>query len=427
MIGWWHAYEVTFGGHKPDAPASAKSARANVPPLSLVVLPLSTDGGLEDDDWFADALLGDLTGEVARLPDTFVIARDTAYTFKGKTVDPREAARELAVRYVVTGRLRREGDSIRLDVSLIDGDTGAQRWSEKFVVDRSRLRGALDEFALRLSRHLSIELTRSAGSRADALSPDEVTADDLSMRALALWYRGVNRENLTEALALLERAVSKDPNSVRAWGGLAFMNLQGATNGWLTDRAAAFGRIDQARSRLERLDPEGHYTYQARVIDAYLKKDFQAMLRLSREWSDRHRIPVAFGALGIALVLNGRLDEGVAPLELALRLSPRDSFRAEWQYRLSLTHFFAGRYEQARHWGEVAQVSNPALNWPPIHAAAMLQLGDAAAAKKIFEEFQTRHPKYDAAQIERRMPGTEPRYVEGRERLTASLREIGLR
>jgi len=425
LIGWWHAYEITLGGHKATTDQSLP--RSKVPPRSLVVLPLASDGDGQVDDWFADALLGDLIAELARLPDVFVIARDTAHTFKGKTVDPRAAARELGVRYVVQGRLRRDGEAIRLDLALVDGDSGAQRWAERFVVDRALLHGVVDEFALQLSRHLSIEMIRSAGSRAAALSPSEVTAEDLAMRALALWYRGVNRENLLEALALAEQSVAMDSNSVRGWGAIAFMNLNLVTNGWTSDRAAAFRRIDEARVQLERLDPEDFYTYQARVIDSFLKKDFPAMLRLTGEWTQRHRNPSAFGAYGNAFILNGRPEEGVAPLELALRMSPRDSFRAEWLYRLSFAHFFLGEYEKSRDRGLAASLANPALPWPPIHAAAMLRLGDAAGARKIFDEFQARHPKFEVRQIEMRMPGTDPRFIEARERVVASLREVGLR
>jgi adenylate cyclase len=247
------------------------------------------------------------------------------------------------------------------------------------------------------------------------------------MRAYGLWFRAVTRENLIEALGLLEQAVGKNPNSTRAWGGLAFMNFQGVVNGWLPDRAAAIRRMDEAAVQLDRLDPDGFLAYQARAIMAFLRKDFPAMLRISEAWVKNHQHPVALGGNGISLIFNGRPDEAIPQLERALRLSPRDTIRAEWQYRLALAHFVLAQYEQARDWGQTAQASNPGLPWPPVHAAAMARLGQQTEAKKVFDEFLARHPGYEVGRISQRLPGTDPRFVEGRDRLVASLRELGLR
>ena len=426
MIGWWHAYELTFAHHE-SAPPTARNTSAPIEPLSIVVLPLAIEGEATDADWFADALLDDLVSEVARLPGSFVIARATSSAYKGKTVDPREVARELHVRYVVRGSLRREGTVIHLNLALIDGDTGRQRWAEKFVVERAQLGPALDEFVIRLGRYLTTEVQKSAGERSAALSPAEVSADDLAMRAYALWFRGVTRENLIEALGLLEQAVAKHPNSTRAWGGLAFINFNGLVNGWLPDRAAAIRRIDEAAVQLERLDPDGFLAYQGRAIQAFLRKDFPAQLRISEEWVKHHQHPVALGANGISLIFNGRPEEAIPQLERALRLSPRDTIRAEWQYRLAFAHFTLAQYEQAREWGETAHAANPGLPWPPVHAAAMAKLGQQAEARKVFDQFLVRNPGYEVNRIVLKLPGTDPRFVEGRDRLVASLRELGLR
>jgi TolB-like protein len=425
MIGWWHAYELTFH-HGDDARPPTKIPLGQAEPLSIVVLPLTVEGDATDIEWFADALHGDLVSEVATLPGSFVIARETASTFRDGTLDPRDVARELHVRYVVRGSLRREGTVVRLSLTLIDGESGRQRWAEKFTVERAQLSQALDEFVTALGRSLSIEVQRSAGDRSVALSPDEVSADDLAMRAYGLWFRGVTRENLVQAMALLEQAVARNPNSTRAWGGLVFMNLSGILNGWLPDRAAALRRIDEAAVQLDRLDPDSFFGYQAKVVQAFFRKDFPGMLRLSEPWAKNHRNPSAIGGYGMALVFNGRPDEGIAQLERSLRLSPRDVYRAEWQYRLAMAHFMLAQYEQAREWGQTAQASNPGWPWPPIHAAAMSRLGQQAEAKQVLDDFLKRNAGYDVNRIMQRLPGTEARFVEGRDRLVASLRELGM-
>jgi TolB-like protein len=426
ILGWWHAYEFAFGP-RHGAQTSGKVVQGTAEGLSMVVLPLTVEGESADSEWFADVLLGDLIAALARVQSSFVIARDTAQTYKGKTIDPREVARELNVRYVVRGSLRREGTQIRLGMALIDGGSGRQRWAETFSFDRAQLGQALDDFTFRLARHLSMEVYRSAADRPAAMSTEAVSADDLAMRAVGLWFRGITRENLLEANKLFEQAVAKDQDSVRAWGGLAYINFNLLTNGWAADRAAAVRRIDEAALQLDRLDPDSFYGYQAKTIQSFLRKDWTAMLRHGESWVKQHQHAVAHGGYGIALVFNGRPGEGIPHFERALRLSPRDTIRAEWQYRLSLAHFLLGEYEQSREWGLTAQATNPRLPWPPVHAAAMLRLGKKDEAKQAFDEFIKRNPTYTAERIPQRMPDAHPRFIEGREQLVASLRELGLK
>lgn len=425
-VTWMIRSEATPSWHTPATLARAPLPR-DVPPLSIIVLPLTIDGEAKDMEWFADALHGDLVIEVARLHNSLVIARDTAATYKGKAVDPRQVAREMGVRHVVHGSLRQEGSTIRLNLALIDGETGAQRWAETFTTERAQLAQAVGDFAVAIERTLAGELFRSTVERRAALAPAEVTADDLAMQGYALWYRGVTRENVLAARALFERAVVMDPDSARAWAGVNFTANSILLNSWTSDRAAEVRRVEQASAQLERLDRDGHYTYNARTLQLYLKRDFPAMLRTTSEWIERYRLPIAFGAHGGALMFNGRFDDAVQALERALRLSPRDPFRFEWQIRLAMAHFGAGRYELAREWSQTAALTNPAALFPPFHAAALYRLGQIDAAQRAFDEHMRRHPGFTASQIRVRMPSDEPAFAEARERLVASLRQLGMR
>jgi len=408
----------------PDGPADADDDR---PALSIAVLPFEIEDGASGAGWLADALHGDLVTELARVHGVVVIARDTAAAYPGGAVDPRQVARELRVRHVVCGRLRHEGALLRLTLTLVDGDSGANSWAETFLVERARLPQALTDLALQITRVLQPELLRSTVERRAALSALAVSADDLAMRAFALWFRGLGGANVVEALQLLERAVALDPDSVRGWGGLNVMTLHGVYQGWLTDHPSRMRRIEVAAQQLERLEGDGFFTWQARVIRAYLLNDWPAMLRVSSAWCERYRHPGAFVARGLALILNGLPDESLAWLHDALRFSPRDSMRAEWQYRIALAHFMAGRYELACEWGHTAAISNPGLPWPPVHAAAMQRMGRNEAARIALRECLARHPAFESADIVRRLPGGDVRFLEGRGRLIDSLREMGLR
>ncbi|MBK7591223.1 MAG: tetratricopeptide repeat protein [Betaproteobacteria bacterium] len=425
--GTWLAWrETPPSWHTPASLARAPLPR-DVPPLSIIVLPLAIEGESKEMEWFADALHGDLVIEVARLHHSLVIARDTAATYKGKAVDPRQVAREMGVRHVVSGSLRQEGPQILLNLALIDGETGVQQWAETFSTERARLSQTVGDFAVAIERTLAGELFRSTVERRAALSPTEVSADDLAMQGYALWYRGVTRENVLTARGLFERAVVMDPDSARAWAGIHFTGANMLFNSWAEDRQAVIRRSDESVANLERLDRDGTYTYSAKMFQLFLKRDFPAALRLNMAWTERYQLPTAFASLGGALNFNGRFDEAVPALERALRLGPRDPFRAEAQYRLALAHFGAGRYPLALEWSQTATTTNSALPWPPIHAAALHRLGKVDAAQQAFDEHMRRHPAFTASQVKLRLPSDEPAFAEARERLIASLRPLGLR
>jgi DNA-binding winged helix-turn-helix (wHTH) protein/TolB-like protein len=422
---------IGTGGSASRGRTPAELARAplprEVPPLSIIVLPLTTEGDAPAGANLADALHGDLINQVARLQGSLVISRDTAATYKGRAIDPRQVAREMGVRHVVQGSLGQEGTMLRLDIALIDGETGAQRWADTLAADRARLAQTVGDFAVAIERTLAAELFRTTAERRGALSPAEVTADDLAIQGYALWYRGVTRDNVLAAQALFDRALAIDPDSARAWAGVQFTAANLLLNNWAADRPATMRRHQEAATNLERVDRDGSPTYSAKTMQRFVERDFAALLRVTTEWTERYRLPLSLGAHGAALYLNGRFDEAVPVLERALRLGPRDPFRAEWQYRLALAHFGAGHYELARDWSQTAATTNTALVWPPIHAAALHQLGRHDEARQAFAEHMRRHPGFTSAQAASRLPSQEPGFVQARERLLGSLRELGLR
>lgn len=423
--GSWLIATVTAAPWQTPAQLASAPLPRELQPLSIIVLPLTLEGEVHGAEWLADAVHGDLLVELARMHNSLVIARNTAARYKGQTVDPRQVAREMGVRHVVQASLRQEGTALQLNVALIDGETGVQRWAESFRTERARLAQTLEEFPIAIGRTLAGPLVRATAERRAALSPSEVTADDLAMQGFALWYLGVTRENVQAARALFDRAVAMDPDSSRGWAGVHFTTTAMLLNGW-ADPAEATRRHTEVTAHLDRVDREGHYTQQAKAHEFFARREFPAMVRHTAAWTERYRLPTAFGAHGAALNFVGRFDEAVPALERALRLSPADPFRAEWQYRLALAHFGAGRYELARDWSQTAAATNPALPWPPVHAAALHRLGKGDDARRAVEEHMRRHPGFRVAQVARRLPSQEPGHVDMRQRLVDSLSAIGV-
>ena len=165
------------------------------------------------------------------------------------------------------------------------------------VVERARINEVRDEFVVRVGRFIHIEVIKAAGDYVATMPPDQVSADDLNMQGFALLHRSYSSQNLNEARALFERAIVKNPNSIRAWGGVSITNFIGVSNGWLPDRDAALHRSDIASDNLERLDPNGYFAYQAKICQALIRKDLPAALRVSEVLAARHQNPVSFRRL----------------------------------------------------------------------------------------------------------------------------------
>ncbi|MBN8526234.1 MAG: glycoside hydrolase family 3 C-terminal domain-containing protein [Planctomycetes bacterium] len=235
---------------------------------------------------------------------------------------------------------------MRLNLALVDGASGAQCWADIFVAERQGLPLALGEFAVQVERALQGELYRAAVRRpGPALQPPS-DAEGLAMRAYALWYRGCRREHVLEALPLLQQAVARDADCARAWAGLAFMRGVAWAQGWAGVLPQVLAQVDEAVAQLDRLDRDGHYTDQSKFLALFLRGQEQAMRVQAEAWCERHARPTAFGSLGAVQLMQGEFDAAVASLQRALRLSPRDPIRADWQHRLAMAHLAAGRLQR---------------------------------------------------------------------------------
>lgn len=429
FIGWWHLYEVTFHAGKPALQQSTTDAKSRkLPRLSIVVLPLTIDGSAEGGDWFTDSLVTDLTIELGRYSGAEVISRDTAFKYKGRAVDSKEVSRELGVRYVVQGTVRRDGERVRLSLTMVDGESGKQHWAQQFEMDRANLRQSLDEAAGEVGRSLNVQLLRSEGKRAAGLAPEEVQADDLAMQGWEVWYRGVSRENTLAALRLFEAAVARDPNSTRGWGGVGMANWMGAVTGWMPDRPAAIARLRFAADRLQVVDHNDFYTLLLRTYLAGLIRDYEGQLVAAAALLDRFpNYPNAHSLRGNALMALGRFDECVEPAKKAIRLGPRDSGVGTWNLGIANCHFMRGEYRQAAEHARLAVQGNPMAPLRHMTLAASLALdGRTEEARKVITEFRQGNPAYKAEDIAKGMGSDNPKVVEGRNRMIATVRELGL-
>jgi len=418
---------VTFWSQQTPAPTARPSLGPEVPGLSLIVLPLKGEAGAADD-WIADAITTDLTASMGRMSGSFVIGPGTALIYKGKDVDPRDVARELGVRYVVLGSTRREGDRIRLNLAMVDGDSGVQQWGQQFDVDRAKLERSIDDIVGQLARSLFVQLFHSVGERATRLKPSEIAADDLAMRGWSVHMRGLSPENLREALRLFEEAVAKDPDSVRALAGLSVANSWGAIVGWAPDKAVALRRAEEMTLRLDQLGADDWFALIARIGPMNVRGEWENMLRVTDTMIERFPSdPTAYHLRSTALLYLGRFEESIPAAQRAIRLSPRDTRLGLWYWHVATNQFMMGQYEAATESSRRMLAANPKIPLAtPLLAASLVRSGRRAEGEKLLRDYMAANPDASVARVVALMRSSHPLFVEGRDRMIASLREIGL-
>jgi adenylate cyclase len=222
VTGWlgWRTWSLPR--ESPVQGAAVNDILATAPRLSIVVLPFENLNGDKEQDYFADGLTDDLTTDLSHLSNSFVIARNTAFTYKGKAIDAKQIGRELGVRYVLEGNVRRLGDKVAVNAQLISTETGAHVWADRFDGERSKLGELQVAFVSRLANSLGVELGKAEGLRAMRERPNNPDAVDLSLRGWAEHYRSVaSKTNEDAAVGLFERALAIDSHLVSAMVGLA--------------------------------------------------------------------------------------------------------------------------------------------------------------------------------------------------------------
>jgi TolB-like protein/class 3 adenylate cyclase/Flp pilus assembly protein TadD len=323
----------------------ATNIAATVPRLSIVVLPFTNLSKDPEQEYFVDGITDDLTTDLSQIPDSLVIARNTAFTYKGKAVDAKQVGRDLGVRYVLEGSVRRMGEQVQANVQLIDGETGAHVWADRFETDRRNLADAQSQITGRLARTLHLELVQDAARRIEQERSVDPDARDLVMRGWAFWYRPFSIENRQEAQWAFERALEIDPRSVDARIGIALVLagnlLEGFSSSVREDEEHAEKLLREALAR----DANRSMAHAAmgqlrraqdRQAEAQAELETAIALDRNNSWAIRQ--------LGVAFMLTGRPESCIPYVEKSLRLNPRDGVA---YMNLGKCHLLLGNVDEA--------------------------------------------------------------------------------
>jgi len=380
---------IATGAQKPPT-SELKSA----PRLSIVVLPFSSLSNDPDQEYFADGITDDLTTDLSRISGSFVIARTTAFTYKGKPVDVKQIGRELGVRYVLEGSVRRTGDQVRLNAQLIDAETGAHLWADQFDSNVANLAKAQSEITGRLAWTLNIALVSDASRRVEHEASVDPDARDLIMRGWASWYAPQNQKTAQEALRAFEHALEIDPRSADARIGIARVLVGRVTNA-TSSRSYHEDAVQQDVARVERLlseaiesDPNQPMAYavlgllrrtQARLSESRIALEKALALDPNFEWANMQ--------LGWTLMFLGECKDAIPLGEKSLRLSPRDP-NIHYRYELlGYCHLVLNHVDEAIDLLIKGRTANP-RDWFFSYglAGALALNGDLDGAKAALAE-----------------------------------------
>jgi TolB-like protein/class 3 adenylate cyclase len=301
------------------------SPQAPSPSLSIVVLPFANLSKDPDQQYFADAITDDLTSSLSRIAESLVIARNTAFAYKGKSVDAQQIGRELGIRYVLEGGVRRADDQVQIYAQLIDIEDEKQVWTQRFDTDGAHLTEARNELILRLARVSGLEPIDTAAIPVDQQSAANLEARDLIMRGWAWYHRTYSTAGWQEAQQNFERALEADPHSVDARIGLATILSGKLAEGWSPSLQQDTARAEQLLGDALERDanrPAAHFAMgvlrqmQNRLPEA--QAEYQAAIALD------HNHAHAYLHLGETLMFLGEPEAGAPHIEKAVRLDPYD-------------------------------------------------------------------------------------------------------
>ncbi len=354
------------------SPASSISEPINASRLSIVVLPFSNLSKDPEQEYFADGITEDLTTDLSRLANMFVISRNTAFTYRNKPVDTKQIGRELGVRYALEGSVRRSGNQVRVNAQLIDAETDAHLWAERFDSDMSELFALQNEITSRIAVALDLELVA-----VEAIRPTvNLDALDYILRGRAAELKTPSRDNRAEAINLYERALALDPLSVETQSRLAdalvSRVLDQMTDSPAADMERAEGLIGQAlaaspRFYLPHFAKAQLLRAQGRHADAI--PEYERALAGNRNWAP------GYAHLGWCKFLSGSIEEAIPAQEQAVRLSPRDPNIGNRYWRMGLVPLLQSRTDEAIVWLERA------CSAVPEHAYYRSSLASAFALK----------------------------------------------
>jgi TolB-like protein/class 3 adenylate cyclase len=396
------------------------------PHLSIVVLPFANIGNDPEQEHFVDGVTESLTTDLSRISGSFVIARNTAFTYKSKPFDVKQIGRELNVRYVLEGSVQRGGNRMRVNVQLVDAETGNHLWAERFDKPLADLFDMQDEIVARLAGALNTQLVAAEARRAErAPHPDSM---DLYFQGMACAHKGWVPEYAAQARSFFERALALDLSNIEALVGTATVDTMSGFVFMTDDRAARFAAAEAALTKTLSLTPNHAWAhYLLGFVQIHTNRVPQGIAECERALALDRNLAMAHGAIGQAKYFIGHGEETDTHVREALRLSPRDTNAHVWMMSAGFAKLQLGADEEAVAQFRRAVETN--RNLPLTHfglAAALAHLGRLDEARTATQAGLALDPTFTIRRFRAGAATNDPTYLAGREHMYQGMRKGGV-
>ena len=394
---------------------------------SLVVLPFANLSPDPAQDYFVDGVTESLTTDLSRMAGIYVIGRNTAFTYKLKHVDLKQVGRELDVRYVLEGSVQRAQSRMRINVQLIDAETGNHLWGERFDKEVADLFDMQDEIGARLANQLGTELVMVEARRA-ARAPHPVSMD-LYFQGMEYLNRGSDPASLSRARPFFEQALRLDAANVEAMVGMTTVDIMRATS-MPIDRTAPLRVVEASLAELLAHTPNHARAHCLMgVVQIFTKRAAQGIAECERALALDRNLATAHAWIGQGKCNLGRAEETEAHVMEAFRLSPRDNKASSWMNTAGVAQSYLGADEAAVHWFKRSIETNRNIA-PFVHfflAAALAHLRQIEESRAYIQAGLILAPEFSIAQFHASSPTDHPICLAQRTRIADGLRKAGLR
>jgi len=379
---------------------------------SIAVLPFNNMSGDSEQEYFSDGITEDIITALSRSPWLFVIARNSSFAYRGTSLNVKQISKELGVRYILEGSVRKAGNRIRVTAQLIDGSMGSHVWAEKYDGELQDIFDLQDQITQQVVAALLTQIQTHVSENTRRLKHPDVVTWDLLSRAWKLFYE-LTQESLAAAEKILRKAVANAPTSCDAHYMLAGVLIHQVFMGYSTDRDNIISEAYEIAKQAIALDEKNEYAHWIMgAIYTYRNKHEMAIAELKRAIELNPNCSLAYGVLGSVLSYCGEADESIKNNEIAIRCNPRDPSIFFRYAGIALAHFVAGRYSEASQWALKSVNRKP--NWRLGHAvlaSSLAQLNLLKEAKEAVNNYLEHFPNETISGLRKVFPIKRPEDV----------------
>ncbi len=391
---------------------------------SIAVLPFDNMSGDPDQEYFSDGISEDLTTALSRFDSLFVIARNSSFAYKGEVVDVKRVGRELGVRYILQGSVRRAGKRVRVNAQLIDAQADRHVWAERFDRQIEDVFKLQDDIVASIAATVGPEITLAEIERARNKRPDALDTWDLYLRAISA-YHAMTEDTVAEAVSLLQKAIEAEPDFANAYALLGLCHVHVAMHGWVKPVSQAFREARRLTEEAVRLSPPSPETNHSLAFVLTITGEPERGITAARRAIDLNpNYAEAYAILALALVFYGDLEACLAACQQSARSNPRDARGNHLYNAMGHAYFMLEDYEQAIEVSKKGYHQDPSVYGQTVTLAASYAcLGNQAEAKHYIDDLLQFIPRMNLRALRKNPMFIRPEHVD---KLVEGMRLAGL-